>query len=164
MKISEQLRRIIKAAPHFPVQTYTGVGLLIALPFCLVQLYAAAPFNWIKTEAVIKDSEPVQERFRDKEVEYYYTLDYSFKVGGQQYSIFFDKAFTDQRQAREELQTTLSKAEKVFVWYKRTNPSIASFQDTSSQCQLYLVIVITMVILLAYFRWMMLKYYELEIR
>lgn len=163
MTITEQIRRIAKAAPHLPIQALTGAAILLfGIPMLTMQMFNSGLIQWVEAKAIIIDDKGVQERYRNGELEYYYSIGYGFHVNGQQFIASFEKGFEDRAWAEVELEAVLAESNSVTLWYEQSNPSNTTFKKEGARWPAYLGIVGLLTLLLAYFRWLMLKYYALE--
>lgn len=163
MSISEQIKRIIKAAPHFPIQALTGLSILFfAIPVLVLQLIDEGMIQWVETKGIIADHQGVHERQRNGQAEYFYYITYGFDVNGKSFNTSYEKAFSDNASAEADMHAKLSESGSITVWYDKSDPSRANFEKEAQAWPAFLGVLILAVLMLAYFRWLMLKYYELE--
>ena len=164
MTIREQIRRIAKAAPHLPIQALTGVVILVfGIPMLTMQMFDSGFIAWVETKATITDDKGVQERYMNGELEYFYSIGYEFNANGQHFIAFLEKGFEDRAWAEIELDVMLAESKSVALWYEKSNPSNTTFENEGPRWPIYLGLLVLLTLLLAYFRWLMLKYYELEL-
>jgi hypothetical protein len=164
MTIREQVRRIIKAAPHLPIQTMTGISILFfGIPILLNQFFESVTAHWTETKGIAADHKVIQDRIRDGEVEYFYSIGYEFNANGKKDIIFLDKGYRDKSLAESELNSELSNPTTITIWYDNSDPINVTFERTDISGSVFLGLLIILILPLLYFRWLMLKYYELEI-
>ena len=164
MTIKEQARRIIKAAPHLPIQTMIGISILFfGIPILLNQFFDSVTTHWTETKGISTDHKEVQERIRDGEVEYFYSIGYEFIANGKRSIAFLDKGFRDKSLAESELNSTLSNPTEIRIWYDNSDPMRVAFSKEQIIWPVFIGLLVILIFPLLYFRWLMLKYYELEI-
>jgi len=163
MKAKEQIKRIAKAAPHLPIQAMTSLAILFVIPFLIFQIYNSVSTSWSQTNAIIKKSNGIQERIKNGEPEFFYSIEYSFNVNSEEFIIPFEKGFDNKGVGESDLRSRLTEQKSATIWYDQSNPLNASFEEVNSQWQVYLGILLLLIFVLIYFRWLMLKYYELEL-
>jgi len=164
MTIKEQVRRIIKAAPHLPIQTMIGISILFfGIPILLNQFFESVTTHWTETKGLAVDHKEIQDRIRDGEVEYFYSIGYEFNVNGERNIAFLDKGFRDKSLAENELKSELSNPTKVSIWYDNSDPMKVTFSNEEIGWPVFIGVLVILILPLLYFRWLLLKYYELEI-
>ena len=163
MSAKEQIRRITKAASHLPIQALTSLVLVFAIPFLIVQIFTSFSTRWSQTNAIIKKNSGVQSRLKNDKPEFFYSIDYSFIANNKEFIIPFEKGFGNKSVAEDDLQSKLIEQKLETIWYDYSNPLNCSFEEVSSQWQVYFGILLLLIFVLIYFRWLMLKYYELEL-
>lgn len=164
MPIREQFQRIIKAAPHLPVQAFTGIVVLFfAIPALVVQMLDEGFIQWTEANGVVADHHGVHERQRDGQPEYFYYIVYDFDVNEKTFNASYERGFPDRASAESDLQTKLSEPGSVVVWYDKSDPSRTSFKKEVFEWPVFLSLFVLLILILAYFRWLMLKYYALEL-
>ena len=164
MPIREQFQRIIKAAPHLPVQAFTGIVVLFfAIPALVVQMLDEGFIQWTEANGVVADHHGVHERQRDGQPEYFYYIVYDFDVNGKTFNASYERGFPDRTSAESDLQTNLSAPGPVTVWYDKSDPSRGRFGKDSMKWPVFLGLLALLALILAFFRWLMLKYYALEL-
>jgi len=162
MTLKEQTRRILKAAPHLPMQALTGTAILLfGIPMLLTQMVDSGFIQWVETEGLISAERGVQDRTRNGKYEYFYSIDYS--VNGQKFTLSFDKGYDDRDFAERNLKEMLRDPQPITLWYDRESPSNATFDEQRIGWPTHLSILIILILPLLYFRWLMLTYYELEL-
>lgn len=163
MTIKEQARRIIRAAPHLPIQALMSISILCSIPTLLVQIADTGFINWIETEGTIQTNKGVQDRTRNGNTEYFFSIEYEFIVNNHRYVAPFEKAYSERSSAERDLQAILKESKPITLWYDRANPKNSTFDQHKMLWPGYLAVLVMLILLLLYFRWLMLKYYELEL-
>ena len=164
MTIKEQIKRIVKAAPHLPVQAWTGAAILfIWIPVLLTQMFDEGLIQWVEAKGVVADHQGVHERHRDGEPEYFYYIAYEFSVEGKEFRAFFEEGYKTKSWAESELESRLAETTPVTLWYEASDPANATFEKEAPTWPAYLGMLVLSVLILAYFRWLLLKYYALEL-
>lgn len=90
------------------------------------------------------------------------TITYEFDVDGKGFNAGYEKAFTERSSAEVDMQARLTEADSITVWYDKSDPSRAGLQKENISWPTFLGIMVLLVLMLAYIRWVMLKYYALE--
>jgi hypothetical protein len=165
MTIKEQLKRIIKVAPYFPFKTLTGISILFfGIPIILTQFFDSVTTHWIETTGTLTDHKAVQDRIKNDEVEYFYSIGYEFQADGKKNTIFVDRGFSDKSVAERELNSELNNPPtSINFWYDKSDPSRVILEMEYISWPVYIGVLAILILLLLYFRWLMLKFYELEI-
>jgi hypothetical protein len=162
MTIKEQIRRILKAAPYLPIQAVQTFAYLIAIPILINLILTSFSTEWVEGKATILNYTAVQERTKDEEVEYFYSIGYDFSVVGHHYTTPFEKSYDDKRVAEIDLQQIIADSRPATLFYDASNPSNVKFTNPNGWWILYSGLLVLVILLLMYNRWLMLKYYELE--
>lgn len=163
MSIKEQLRRIIKVIPHFPIQTITGLAAIIIIPVFLYRGTVILTTSWELTTATPSEFTNVQERIREDEPDFFYKIYYSYNANDEQYITTRERSFRTREKAESERSEEVIKPITVELYYDSKNPNNSEFEQDQTFWQPYFLLIPIFLGLLAYFRWLMLKYYELEI-
>jgi hypothetical protein len=164
MTIKEELRRIIKAAPHLPIQALLSIAILVILiPTLLIQMGDSVFTRWVETEGVISANRGVQDRIKNGRTEYFFSIDYEFIVNNHRYVAPYEKGYSERSSAERDLQAILIESKPITLWYDRANPKNSTFDQHKMLWPGYLAVLVMLILLLLYFRWLMLKYYELEL-
>ena len=162
MTIKEQIRRIIKAAPHLPFATFYGIIFLLVIPIILFQIFNSITTHWTKTIGIPVNHKEVQDRLRDGQVEYFYSIGYKYIADGKENIAFQDEGFRDKSMAERQLNDRLAYPTNIEIWYDSSDPRRVVFTEEISWIVLIGgLLILTLPIL--YIRWLLLKYYELEI-
>jgi len=164
MTLKEQARRILKAAPHLPTQTFICVAILfLGIPMLLHQMFDSGFIQRVETEAKVVGNSQVQDRTRNGRTEYFYYIHYGYNVNGQKFTIPFEDWQYDRDYAEDRLKKDLSNLHAATIWYNQADPSNATFGEHAMAWPEYFGILCILLLPLLYFRWIMLKYYELEL-
>lgn len=129
MSISEQLRRILKAAPYLPYKAVTGTVMLLAVPFVIFKAAEGWNYNWTEGTAHPVEYVDVQERIVDKSANYFYKIIYSYKVDSKNYQIPKDLGASTQAQTASALEVDRANPVAIPVWYSATDPSKATLRQ-----------------------------------
>ena len=164
MTTKEQLIGILKASPHLPIQAFTGLIMLIAIPILGVKLVEYATTDWIQTSASISLYIDIQERTKDKKTEFFYQIEYQYPVKGESLTFRTDHGFSTKISAEKDLSWIKKYPEDITIWYDQNNPINYEVDNAEDAWLIYLFIMIIPISVLAYCRWILLKYYELEIK
>jgi hypothetical protein len=164
MSIKEQLRRILMVAPRLPIKAAMGLAILLyGIPVCLYQMFDSGFIQWKEAEGTISTHRGIQERNRNGKREYFYSIDYAYEVDGQTFILPFEGGYDDRGFAEDKLKETLDESKPATIWFDRADPSEATFDAGRMMWPAYLGILTILMLPLLYFRWLMLKYYELEL-
>lgn len=164
MTIKEQTRRILKAAPHLPMQALTSIAILLfGIPTLLNQMFDSGFIQWVETVGIISTDRGVQERARNGKPEYFYSIDYKYSVDGQTFCLPFENGYDGRDFAEDKLKEIIRESQPRTLWYDREHPANATFDREKMTWPSYLGLLGILILLLLYFRWLMLKYYELEL-
>lgn len=162
MSITEQLRRIVKAAPNLPIQMVSGIALIIAIPILTFKGIEGLTYNWTEGTAKPIEHSQIQERIREGEQEYFFKIFYAIMVNNKEYRTSEELGFRTEKEAQAALNEKMDKND-VKIWYSTKNPDKATFKIEQTYWQAYFLTIGLLLLVLAYFRWLFLKYYELEI-
>lgn len=162
MSIPEQLRRIILAAPHLPIQMISTIGLIIGT--CIVAYigFNGLIANWQEGTAELHEISHIQERTRDGNPDYFYKAHFNFSVNNKKYSVTQEMGFSSLELATESKEQEKQKTSRT-VWYSAPNPNKATMEEADTKWYYYFYALIPVILMLIYLRWLFLKYYELEI-
>lgn len=161
MSISEQLSRIIKVAPYLPYQTVCSIGFLIAIPILMYRGVDGLSSDWKKGRAKPIEHTQIQERIREGEPEYFFRIVYSFSINDQAYTISEELGFRTVEYAQATISQKIRNGE-ISIWYSAKDPNKSTFRVEHTYWQGYFVAVAGLLLPLAYFRWLFLKYFELD--
>ena len=161
MKIREQLRRIFKAAPYLPIQSVASISLLIGIGFMIYNIMDKISTNWKMSTAEPIQLSSIQERIRNKEKEYFYKVNYEYSANYQSYSIYQEKGFKTYGEAKKGAENDMKF--QIPLWYSEKNPLKYHLEEYQTYWQPYFIGLIIFILFLSYFRWLFLKYYELEL-
>lgn len=161
MKIGEQLRRIFKAAPYLPIQSFASISLLIGIGFMIYNLMETISTNWKMSTAKPIQLSSIQERIRNKEKEYFYKVSYEYTANSHSYFIYQEKGFKTYGEAKEGTENDMNF--QIPLWYNERNPLNYHLEEYQTYWQQYFISLIIFILFLSYFRWLYLKYYELEL-
>lgn len=166
MSIKEQFEGILKASPHLPFASLRLISILIGIPFFLVQFLNTITTSYTEIDAVFKGYTSVQERVREGKIEYFFKLNYSFRVNGKDYSLSKDNYYISREIAEFNLtQSQLGEySGPISIWYKTNDPHETKFENPNVQWIGYLGLIVLLSALAFYFKWILLKFYELEIK
>ncbi len=81
--VLKQLRKIITAAPHLPFQSVFGLALLISVPILSLKFFEKLIPDWSETTAFPIEYSNIQERLRQKEPDFFFTIKYSYTDAGR---------------------------------------------------------------------------------
>ncbi|HCM75185.1 MAG TPA: hypothetical protein DIS90_02300 [Cytophagales bacterium] len=136
---------------------------MIAIPVVIFKAVEGWNYNWKEGTAHPVEYVDVQERIVDKSPNYFYKIIYSYKVDNKDYQIPKDLGATTQAQAASALEVARANPVAIPVWYSATDPSIATLRQEETHWQAYLLLLGLLILMLAYFRWLLLNYYALEL-
>jgi hypothetical protein len=160
----EQARRILKAAPHLPFQAVTGLAILLfGIPMLSYQMFDSVHIQWVETKGTVSTVRGVQDRIRNGKVEYFYSINYAYDVGGQTFIVPVEHAYAYREFAEKGQKEAMAESRPVAIWFDKANPSRATTDEPNVMWPAYLGILVILVFTLLYFAWLMLKYYELEL-
>src|SRR5690348_3813938 len=128
------------------------------------EMFDSGFIQWIKTEGRVSTDKGVQERNRNGKPEYFYTIDYAYEVNGQTLILPFEKGYDDQKFALGELKETLDQSKPITIWFDQADPSRATFDHHRTMWPTHLGLLVLLILPLVYVKWLMLKYYELELQ
>lgn len=163
MKLTEQLKRIIKASQFLPIQSFASLALLIALPILTFKCAKILATDWVETKATPIEFTKIQERIRENEPEYFFKVYYSFDVNEETFDVTREQGFRSIDKAEQNLMIAQNNRQSIPVWYDKSNPENTELEMEGTNWFIYLFAIGLIILMLAYFRWIMLKYYELEI-
>ena len=162
MTLVEQLKRIVIAAPHLPIQMTSGIVLLIAFPILTFKGFDGLTAKWMEGIAKPVEHSGIQERIRDGEPEQFFKIHYIFTVNDKDFRTTEEIGFRTIEEAEIALTEKMNEGQ-VTIWYSLNNPNNATLTIEHTYWQLYFFAIGLIALMLAYFRWLFLKYYELEI-
>src|SRR5689334_2464189 len=126
MSPKEQIRRIARTAPHFPVMT---VGCLVLIfyfvPKVAIGLVKSLSTPIVETTGVLAQHKAVQARSIDSGREYFYILIYEFEANGQRFIKMLEKQSSDGVLAQRDLIFALGDSGDVQLWHDKSNPEDA---------------------------------------
>ncbi len=157
-----QLRRIFKAAPHFPYQMLSSIVLIIAIPIFIFNGFEGYKSNWQLGNARPVSHSKIQDRIREKNTEYFLIMDYKYEVKGETHRYGMEYGFPSIKRAEEFIENQMNES-NIPIWYSQSNPDKATMNEDVTEWKFYFVALIFIIPPLLYFRWIFLKYYELEI-
>jgi len=160
--IFEQLRRIAIAAPYLPIQAIASISMFVAIYVCTSQGIEQLTTNWMETNSISKDFGRIFNRTIEGEPEFFFAINYSFDSDGTTYSAKEEKTYSSQQNAELGLSIHSRKTDPIKIYFDRDDPTNYQFENRIDG---YAVLSLNLIFIgmLAYFRWLMLKYYELEI-
>lgn len=165
MTIKEQVRGIIKAAPYLPIQALTLLSFFIILPILLVQLFEAYTATYRETAATFTSFSRIQERIMKNETDFFFQLNYGFKVDGKDYQAVLDRGGHSTQDAAEfSLSQFTEKPNPVTIWYNPKNPREYQFYSPQKDWIIYLSLIFGLAFFAYYLKWLLLKYYVLELK
>lgn len=166
MSIKEQFEGILKASHHLPFASLRLISILIGIPFLLIQFFNTITTSYNEVDAVFIGYTPVQERTREGKIEYFFKLSYSFRVNGKDYSLSKDNGYISREIAEFNLtQSQLGEYPgPISIWYNTKDPYETELENPNTNWILYLALIALLGALAYYFKWVLLKYYELEIK
>src|SRR5690348_13628108 len=101
MGLKEELRRLIKATPDFPIMVATSLGILFYfIPVVIIGFVNSVSTVWVETKGALSNHNGLLERYENDDKEYFYTLDYQFAADGQSLIAHLEKEFSDSATAR----------------------------------------------------------------
>ncbi|WKK74717.1 DUF3592 domain-containing protein [Marivirga salinae] len=162
MQIKEELRRIIVAAPNLPFQMMGTIALLVGVVIFTFKGIEGLNAQWEKGTATPKKHSQIQERIREKEPDYFFKIYYLFTVANQKYEAKQEFSARDHMEAQRILDQKMSE-KNLSIWYSPHNPNKTTFSEEQTNYILHFIFIGFFILILAYFRWLFLKYYELEI-
>ncbi|MGB3585246.1 MAG: DUF3592 domain-containing protein [Tunicatimonas sp.] len=163
MKFTEQLKRIVKVSQFLPIQSFNSLILLIALPILTYKCAKILATDWVETKATPTAFTKIQERIRENEPEYFFKVYYSFDVDEEIFEIIREQGLRLIEEAEQNLMIAQTNKQSIPVWYNKSNPENTELEMEGTNWFIYLFAIGLIILMLAYLRWIMLKYYELEI-
>jgi hypothetical protein len=96
-------------------------------------------------------------------MDYFYTIEYHFFVEGKRFAIPFERGWNGRELTQTDLQDMLTEGRPRTVFYDEADRSKAKFINPGSDWMLYFWMAVLFTAIFAYFRWMLLKFYDLEL-
>jgi len=160
MTLKEEIRAILKAAPHLPVQTTSGIVFLIVIPVFLFRGFQELSYNWTISHATPIEIGKVQERIKDDKPEFYFKVVYEYGPG---LSYNHEESNQSEFLVKDKHEILLRDSSQVEIWFASNSPEIARMQNPSAHWYLYFIFSGVFFSALLYFRWLLIKYYQLEL-
>lgn len=163
MTIKNQFLKIIKAAPHLPRQTFY---LIVALISVCVFIYKGINENfkdWEMTQAQYASCTKIQERIKDKKPDYFFGLQYSFQVKGDLFYHFDQESYSTLERADRRVSQLNESNHARQIWYLKSNPNKSTSENPENDWIAYFMVATIMVCVVLYIKWILLKYYKLEL-
>jgi len=159
--ILKQLRKIINAAPHLPFQSAFGLALLISVPILSFKFFEKIIPDWSETTAFPIEYSNIQDRIRQKESEFFFTIKYSYKDAESTLYLTNEYSYRGEKIAEESLESLQD--ENISIWYNVRSPKAFVLSEFETYWLPYLMSIIVALLFLKYIRWLLIKFYELEI-
>lgn len=162
MKLSEQVRRIVKAAPHLPRHSITVIAILIATFILLSEGIRKSIGSWAQVEAIPYHFSDIQERIRDKKPDFFFNTSFYYVFDSDTFNLSRETAFPDLSITEVALKKEKSNVENINLWINKSTGEIL-FTENETNPTSYFILAIMMGFVLLGFRWFFLKYYEGEL-
>ena len=164
MTIKEQLIGIIKAAPYLVRQSTTLLVCIIAIPFLLHESWQTYRMDWKPIKAQLVSFSKIQERIKDKKPDFFFVLQYEYKANNVSYYHSEGESYLTREKSEARIRFLKSADREISIWYDSNNPSISKSTHPTSDWKMYLFMVLILMGWIWYLKWLLLKYYVLEIK
>ena len=150
------------AAPHLPIQAISLVSMVVGIYVCTTQGIEQLSTKWIETSSTKTSIGEVYERTQEDKPEYVFKISYEYEANGKTFNINEEKAYVLKHNAELGHKVNSRKNRDVPIWYDMANPDNAQLENRING---YAVLSLNLIFIgmILYFRWFLLKYYELEI-
>lgn len=158
MTYKEEIKAIIKAAPYLPRQAFNGLMLLIIIPVLVFKGFQELSINWTETKAKPIEISRVQERIKNDKPDFFFRVTYQYGAGSIHVS---EESYPSEFMANNRIEILTKYTSGVPLWFSGRNTS--TLVDPTSQWYIHFIIALFFLTLLAYFKWLLIKYYQLEL-
>ena len=159
MTIREQVRRIIKVAPFLPLHLFWIFSItFIGVPVIINSVIT----KWTETVGMPSKHNGIQQRLRNGQVEYFYSIQYIFQVKGEKKEYKLERGFSDESEARRQLKEAMKPTGQISIWHDNSDPmNVTTEKMENLPSQVIPFFIVPQILVLAFIRWYMLKCYEI---
>lgn len=165
MTIREQAIGIYKAAGYLPRQAITLFSIIVSFPFLLFQVFDAVSTSFKNTTATFAGFTPIQEHTVEQKRNFFFQLKYLYTVEGTDHYAIRDVIGHPTREAAQfALGQYGESPEPISIWYDSNTPDEFELNEPTSNWIVFLSCTVGLGFLAYYLKWLLLKYYELELK
>ena len=117
--------------------------------------------DWISEKATPTAISPMQERIRNGKDEYFFSITYTYSTSFTFKLEEFPVTTYMHKQSQEEIDA--GNYPPVTIWYNSRDPHEILYQEPYVYISMYFSMALILLAMSLYFRWMLIKYYQLEI-
>ena len=129
-------------------------------PVLIFEGFQALKTDWTKTQAKPVKISGIQERIKNGDPDFFFNVTYQYGPG---WTHSVEESFPTAFQAQDKTEVLGQDSYEVELWFNTNTPAISTLEGPGPSSFVYLVMTLISVAWLAYFRWLLIKYYQLEL-